>query len=79
MKKYLILSLAVVLVTGACAPVVVGPGPRPGFIVAVDDRPYYTRGPFYIEHGRRWVWLRGHWGRRHGQRFWVHGHYVLRG
>jgi hypothetical protein len=49
------------------------------YVVAVGDRPYYTRGPYYIHHGRRYVWVQGHWARRHGQRVWIHGHYVLRG
>ncbi|MEO6969553.1 MAG: hypothetical protein ABI217_01495 [Chthoniobacterales bacterium] len=81
MKRSLILSLGVVMLTGACAPVVVGPppGPAPGVVIAVEDRPYYVRGPYYIEHGRRWAWVRGHWGHRHGKRFWIHGRYVLRG
>ena len=48
-------------------------------VVAVDDRPYYARGPYYIEHGRRWVWVNGHWGRRHGHRVWIHGRYLVRG
>ena len=82
MKKYLILSLGVVLLVGACAPVVVeptGPPPPVGVVVAVEDRPYYVRGPFYLEHGRRWVWVNGHWGWRHHHRVWIHGRYVFRG
>ena len=79
MKKSLIILLGVTLTVGACAPVVYGPaGPRAGFVVAVEDRPYYTRGPYYIERGRRYVWIRGHWDRRHGKRFWVPGRYVVR-
>ena len=82
MKKTLILSLGIVLLISACAPVVVGPsGPPPtaGVVVAVDDRPYYVRGPYYLERGRRWVWVNGHWGWRHHHRVWIHGRYVLRG
>jgi hypothetical protein len=80
MKKSLIFLLGIVLCIGACAPVVYGPPVAPGgVVVAVGDRPYYTRGPYYIEHGRRYVWVRGHWGRRNGHRVWVPGHYVLRG
>ena len=79
MKKSLIILLGVTLLVGACAPVVYGPaGPRGGVVVAVEDRPYYTRGPYYIERGRRYVWIRGHWGRHHGQRVWVPGHYAVR-
>ena len=78
MNKLLLLSLGAVLLIGACAPVVYGPGPQPGYVVAVEDRPYFTRGPYYIEHGRRWAWIRGHWARRHGVRVWIHGAYVVR-
>ena len=86
MKKFPLILLSLVLCLGACAPVY-GPqpayGPQPvvtgGYVVAVGDRPYYTRGPYYIHQGRRYVWIRGHWGRRHGDRVWIHGHYVLRG
>jgi WXXGXW repeat (2 copies) len=80
MKILLILSLGVLLGTSGC--VVGPPAPPPaggGFVVAVEDRPYYVRGPYYLEHGRRYVWINGHWARRHGRRVWVHGHYVLRG
>lgn len=79
MKPTLIILLAITLFTSAC---VVGPPvppAGPGFVVAVEDRPYYVRGPYYLEHGRRYVWINGHWARRHGHRVWIHGHYVLRG
>lgn len=80
MKLSLIILLGITLFTSAC---VVGPPvpppPSPRFVVAVDDRPYYVRGPYYLEHGRRYVWVNGHWTRRNGRRVWVHGHYVLRG
>ncbi len=85
MKNLITLSLGVVLAAGACAPYYVGPaGPAPGPVygsvtVAVQDRPYYVRGPYYIESGRRYVWVAGHWSRRHGRKHWVHGHYALRG
>lgn len=86
MKKLLILSLGALLGADACAPYYAGPpappppGPVAGEVtVAVGDQPYYVHGPYYIEHGRRWVWISGHWGRLHGRRVWVHGHYALRG
>ncbi|MGH8093111.1 MAG: hypothetical protein ACREIF_06530 [Chthoniobacterales bacterium] len=86
MKKMFILSLAVALSVAACAPYAyVPPGPPPpgpivgGVTVAVGDQPYYVHGPYYIEHGRRRVWVNGHWGHRHGQRVWIHGRYVVRG
>lgn len=79
MKKSLILLLGILLGAGACAPVVVGPPvPPTGVVVAVGDRPYYTHGPYYAYHGRRYVWVAGHWSHRYGQRVWIHGRYVLR-
>lgn len=80
MKPTLIILLGITLFTSAC---VVGPPVPPppvsgGFVVAVEDRPFYSRGPYYIEQGRRYVWVNGHWARRNGRRVWVHGHYVLR-
>jgi hypothetical protein len=81
MKSSLILVLGLVMLLSACAPApyYYGPaGPPPGVVVAVDDQPYYVHGPYYIEHGHRWVWVGGHWGHRHGRRIWVHGHYIVR-
>ena len=73
---------ATALLGGACAPYYAGPPgpppPAPGVVVAVEDQPYYTRGPYYIERGHRWVWVGGHWGHRHGHRVWIRGHYVIR-
>ena len=81
MKKLLILLLGVLLGADGCAPVAYGPQPvvSAGYVVEVGDRPYYTRGPYYISHGRRYVWVRGHWERHHGRRVWIHGRYILRG
>lgn len=45
--------------------------------IEIGDRPYYTRGPSYWNHGRRYVWIPGH--RAHHGRVWVHGHYEVRG
>jgi hypothetical protein len=80
MKSWLILLLGMVTLLSACAPApYYGPAaPPPGVVVAVEDRPYYVRGPYYVEHGRRWVWVAGHWGHRHGRRVWIHGHYSVR-
>ncbi|MFL6531091.1 MAG: hypothetical protein ACJ8HQ_08020 [Chthoniobacterales bacterium] len=47
--------------------------------VEIGDRPYYNRGPYYLEHGHRWDWVPGHWSYRHHQRVWIHGHYANRG
>src|SRR5438046_9946775 len=56
------------------------PGYGPGAVtVEIGDRPYYTRGPGYNVGRSYYVWRPGHWARRHGQRVWIHGHYVLRG
>ena len=52
----------------------------PGSVtIAVGDRPYYVRGPGYWASGVYYVWKPGHWSYRHGQKAWVHGHYVVRG
>ena len=82
MKTLLLLLLGVVLGTSGC---VVGPPVAPypyrgggTFVVAVGDRPYYNRGPYYVEYGRHYVWVPGHWARQHGRRVWIHGHYALR-
>lgn len=51
----------------------------PGSIsIAIGDRPYYTRGPGYYVGRSYYVWRPGHWVRRHGERVWVHGRYVVR-
>ena len=52
----------------------------PGSVtVEIGDRPYYTRGAGYNVGRSYYVWRPGHWAVRHGQRVWIHGHYVLRG
>jgi hypothetical protein len=51
----------------------------PGSVtVEVGDRPYYVRGPGYYQGRTYYVWKPGHWASRHGQRVWIHGHYVVR-
>ena len=50
-----------------------------GISIEIGDRPYYNRGPYYLEHGHRWDWVPGHWSYRHHQRVWIHGHYANRG
>jgi hypothetical protein len=51
----------------------------PGSVtVEVGDRAYYTRGPGYYVGRAYYVWRPGHWRWYHGQRVWIHGHYVLR-
>ena len=58
-----------------------GPGyaAYPGSVtVEVGDRAYYTRGPGYYQGRTYYVWRPGHWAARHGQRVWIHGHYVIR-
>jgi len=46
--------------------------------IAIGDRPYYTHGPWYWNHGVRWYWIPGHWGWRHHLQVWVQGHYAPR-
>ena len=95
MKTLFVVLLGVTLLTSACAPVYGPPAYAPaygagpvygaqpvvsgGYVVSVEDRPYYTRGPYYVHSGVRYVWAPGHWTHRHGRRVWVHGKYVIRG
>ena len=61
-----------------------GPGPGPYYgsgygsstsvVVAVGDRPYYTRGPGYYVGRAYYAWRPGHLSRRG---VWIPGHYVL--
>jgi len=59
-----------------------GPSYGPGYgssasvVVAVQDRPYYTRGAGYYVGRSYYAWRPGHWSRRHPG-VWVPGHYVL--
>ncbi len=46
-----------------------------GISISVGDRGYYNHGDSYFYHGRRMVWIPGHWGPRH---HWIHGHYAER-
>ena len=75
----------------AYGPGYAGPGPYgPGYAgypgygypgsvtVEIGDRPYYTRGAGYYVGRSYYVWRPGHWARRHGQRIWIHGQYVVR-
>ena len=55
-------------------------GGYPGSVtVEVGDRPYYVHGPGYNVGRTYYVWKRGHWATRNGQRVWIHGRYVVRG
>jgi len=66
---------------GYAGPGYAGPGygyPGGAATVEIGDRPYYTRGSGYYVGHAYYVWVPGHWSRRH-PRVWIHGHYVLRG
>jgi hypothetical protein len=79
MKRLAIVFLgALTLLDGACAPYYAGP-PAGTTAVVAEDRRYYVHGPYYWHGGRRYVWVAGHWGHRHGKRVWIHGRYVVRG
>jgi len=76
-----LLSAAFLLICGCTTTVVGPPGPPlppANVTIAVEDRPYYVRGPYYVEGGRHYFWVSGHWAHRYGHRVWIHGHYVLR-
>jgi hypothetical protein len=78
MKPFLrLISLMTVFWINGCAVDVVAPPPS-GVVIAVEDRPYYVHGPWYVVEGRRWVWVHGHWSHHHHRRAWVHGRYVRR-
>ena len=49
-----------------------------GIVISIGDQPYYSRGPGFWSGGVYWVWISGHWRRRFGRRYWVHGHYAPR-
>ncbi|MDQ6912566.1 MAG: hypothetical protein M3128_06780 [Verrucomicrobiota bacterium] len=69
MKSYKRLLIALILVVSALLPVA---NSYAGIFIELGDRGYYTRGNYYVEHGHRWCWVPGHWGRHH---HWIHGHY----
>jgi WXXGXW repeat (2 copies) len=84
-RKWAVLGLLfVVVMIGAsgCADYY-GPAPYYGgsgaVVVAVGDRPYYTRGPGYYVGRTYYVWRPGHWRWVNGQRVWIRGRYVVRG
>jgi hypothetical protein len=84
MKKSLLLLFGFALCSGGCTAYVAGPPPGPVYAgpsvgVVVEDRPYYTHGPYYVSRGARYVWVNGHYVHRHGHRYWVHGRYVIHG
>ena len=82
----LLLLLSVTIGAGGCTDYygtypAYGPGYAgyPGSVtVEVGDRPYYNRGAGYYVGRSYYVWRPGHWARRHGQRIWIHGQYVVR-
>ncbi|MDQ6860097.1 MAG: hypothetical protein M3032_02945 [Verrucomicrobiota bacterium] len=69
------LLTAAVLAASTLLPVTTPTARAQRINIELGDRPYYNRGPYYVEHGTRWVWVPGH-RTRHG---WVHGHYERRG
>ena len=76
MKRFVTILLGALLFAGGLASVTVTNAAQ--LVIAVGDRSYYTRGPYYIENGVRREWVAGHWGLRHHHRVWVHGHYARR-
>lgn len=72
MKNYQRLLIGAILILGAIMPVTRSEAGR--IAIEIGDRPYYTRGPVYWDHGTPWVWTPGHWSR--GHRHWVHGRYL---
>ena len=74
MKRFILLSVVVVCLSGVVAP----SANALRFYIALGDQPYYTYGPGYWSGGVYWVWIPGHWAWRHHHRVWIHGHYAPR-
>ena len=70
------LLIALIVAAGALAPAAVTSVQAQGLHIEIGDRPYYNHGPYYVHHGRRMVWVPGHWTHHH--HVWVHGQYVVR-
>jgi len=70
MKKLALLVAAVLGLSGMTNAITIN--------IGVNDRPYYIHGPGYWVGGVYWVWIPGHWARRHHRRVWIHGHYAPR-
>ena len=70
-RKFLI--AAMILIASALVPVTTSEAQR--ITVAIGDRPYYTRGPYYWHDNVRYVWVPGHYSRRG---VWIRGRYVAR-
>jgi hypothetical protein len=75
MKYKLAVLLGVLLCGGAVTPT---PTQAIGFSIEIGDRPHYSHGAWYWNHGRRWYWIPGHWAWRHHRKVWIHGHYAPR-
>ena len=73
MKKKLAILLAALL----CISGTVSTANAITVSVAVGDRGYYVHGPYYYVGPTRYVWVPGHWARRHHHRVWIHGYYVI--
>lgn len=71
MKKKIVLLLAAAASLG---PVL--PASAVSIEIDVRDRPYAIHGPFYYVGRTHYVWVPGHWNRRHTR--WIRGHYVVR-
>jgi len=68
------LLVAAILATSAIVPAATSEAGR--ISIEIGDRPYYNRGPYYVQSGYRYVWVPGHWSRN--RRHWIHGRYVKR-
>ncbi len=72
MKRTIALLFAVLLGLGGLAPTV----SAARVFISIGDRPYYSHGPYYWSGRVRYVWVPGHWARRHHHRVWIHGYYT---
>ena len=71
MKKKFVILLCVLISAGAVFNPIAN---AIDFQISIGDRDYYD-GPEFWDYGWHWVWVPGHWHRKH----WIHGHYERRG
>ena len=74
MKKKLILFVAILLCLSAAAPT----ANAIRLNIEIGDRDWYLRGPGYWDGDTYYVWVPGHWIRRHHRKVWIHGRYAPR-
>jgi hypothetical protein len=75
MKRYLLIMLGAFFCAGAFTPTTTKAA---GVFIETGDRPYYSHGPWYWNHGYRWYWRPGHWDGVTAKESGYTGHYARR-